>query len=171
MVRAVVWRIARRPYALDQCGVGARQNGGRWNYPGTTVIYAGCTIAIAALEKYVHVAGIVPRDLVLVRVALPKNHSTEQPALADLPEGWNLVPVGPASIAFGTRWVRENRSLVLYLPSALIPEEQIAVLNPTHAEFAAVTMQIERDFYYDPRMYGTRRAATATDPGATTTRL
>lgn len=163
MARAVVWRIARRPYALDRLGVGARQDGGRWNYPGTAVIYAGRTIAIAALEKFVHVAGIVPRDLVLVRVELPDDHSAEQPELADLPEGWDLVPAGPASMEFGTRWARESRSLVLYLPSALVREEQIAALNPNHKEFAAVTMLIERDFHYDPRMYLPRRATTATD--------
>lgn len=67
---------------------------------------------------------------------------------------------------FGTTWVREGRSLVLYLPSALVPEERIAVLNPTHSEFAAVTMRIERDFHYDPRMDPARRAATKIDPRA-----
>lgn len=168
MAGAVVWRIARRSYTLDRFGVGAREGGGRWNYPGTAVIYAGSTIAIAALEKYVHVSGIVPPDLVLVRVALPKNHSAEQPALADLPKGWDLVPPGPASMQFGTRWARDSRSLVLYLPSVLIPEEQIAVLNPNHSEFTAVNMRIERDFDYDPRMHQARR--TATDPDTTTTR-
>lgn len=164
MARAAVWRIARRPYALDRLGVGARQDGGRWNYPGTAVIYAGRTIAIAALEKFVHVAGIVPRDLVLVRVALPDDHSAEQLALADLQKGWDLVPAGPTSMEFGTRWARDSRSLVLYLPSALVREEQIAVLNPNHTEFATVAMHIERDFHYDPRMYQPRRATTATNP-------
>lgn len=164
MARAAVWRITRRPYALDRLGVGAREYGGCWNYPGTAAIYAGRTIAIAALERFVHVAGIVPRDLVLVRVVLPDDHSAEQPALTNLPEGWDLVPAGPASIAFGTRWARESRSLVLYLPSALVREEQIAVLNPNHAEFATATMRIERDFHYDPRMYQPRRATTATNP-------
>lgn len=170
MAGAVVWRIVRRPYALDRFGVGARQDGGRSNYPGTAVIYAGCTIAIAALEKYVHVAGIPPPDLFLVRVVLPKNHSAKQPALADLPEGWDLVPAGPASMEFGTRWARESGSLVLYHPSALVLEEQIAVLNLTHSECAAITMRIEREFRYDPRMDPARRAAAATDPSATTTR-
>ena len=162
MARALVWRIARRPYALDRLGIGARQDGGRWNSPGTSVIYAGRTIAIAALEKFVHVAGIVPPDLVLVRVELPKACSAEQPELADLPEDWDLVPAGPGSMEFGTTWTRESRSLVLYLPSALVREERIAVLNPNHREFAAVEMFIERDFHYDPRMYLPRRAAPAT---------
>src|SRR5206468_5467284 len=104
---AVVWRIARRPYALDRLGIGARQDGGRWNHPGTGIIYAGCTVAIAALEKLVHLAGIVPPDLVLVRVDLPDGCSNEKPELADLPKDWNLVAAVPASMDFGTTWARE----------------------------------------------------------------
>ncbi len=159
MAGAVVWRIPRRPYALDRLGIGARQDGGRWNYPGTAVIYAGRTIAIAALEKFVHVAGIVPPDLVLVRVTLPDECSAEQPELADLPKDWDLVPAGPSSMEFGTTWARHSRSVVLSLPSALVREERIAVLNPNHPEFAGVKMVIEREFHYDPRLYVPRRAS------------
>jgi RES domain-containing protein len=157
---AVVWRIARRPHALDRIGAGARQHGGRWNRPGTAVIYAGGTIAIAALERVVHLAGIVPPDLALVRVELPDGHSAEKPGLADLPKDWDLVPAGPGSMDFGTAWAREHRSLVLYVPSVLVREESNAVLNPGHPEFAAVKMSIERDFHYDPRMHLPRRAPT-----------
>lgn len=151
-----VWRIARRPHALDRVGAGAREHGGRWNHPGTAIIYTGCTIAIAALESFVHLAGVMPRDLVLVRVELPDGSSAERPRLADLPKDWDLVPPGPGSMDFGTRWARETRSLVLYVPSALVPEERNAVLNPSHIEFAAVKMAVERDFRYDPRLFRPR---------------
>jgi RES domain-containing protein len=154
---AVVWRIARRRYALDRSGTGARLGGGRWNYPGTAVVYAGRTIAIAALERFVHLAGIVPPDLVLIRIELPDDGSTEESDVADLPRGWDLVPAGPASMRFGTTWARDSRSLVLYVPSVLVREERIAILNPGHPAFTAVKMAIARSFHYDPRMYGLRR--------------
>lgn len=160
MADAVAWRIARRPYALDRLGIGARQDGGRWNRAGTGVIYAGCTIAITALERFVHLAGVVPPDLVLVRVELPDGYSAERPELSDLPKDWDLVPAGPGSMDFGTKWARGNRSLVLYVPSAVLREESNAVLNPNHTEFAAVKMTIEREFSYDPRLYLPRRAPT-----------
>jgi RES domain-containing protein len=153
---AVVWRIARRRFALDRLGTGARESGGRWNHRGTAVIYAGGTIAIAALERFVHVAGIVPPDLVLVRIELPKACSIERPAVAGLPKGWNLVPAERSSMDFGTQWARDNRSLVLYVPSALVHEEENAVLNPAHPEFPPVKMVIEREFQYDARMYQSR---------------
>ena len=157
MAGAAVWRIARRPHALDRLGIGARQDGGRWNQPGTAVIYTGRTIAIAALEKFVQLAGVVSPDLVLVRVELPSDSSVEEPELDDLPSDWNRVPAGPGSMAFGTTWARENRSLALYVPSALVREEKNAVLNPNHPEFAAVQMRVERDFQYDRRMYPMKR--------------
>jgi RES domain-containing protein len=150
---AAVWRIARRRYALDRLGTGAHDEGGRWNAPGTAVIYAGRTIAIAALEKLVHLAEVVPPDLVLVRIDLPDNCSTEQPAEVNLPPDWDAVPIAPASMEFGTRWAQDNRSLVLYVPSALVHEEGNAVLNPNHPEFAGVNMAIERDFRYDGRLF------------------
>ena len=154
----VVWRIARKPYALDRRGIGAQQDGGRWNRPGIGVIYAGGSVAIAALEKYVHMESIVPPDLVLVRIDLPENCSEEITDAATLPDGWDLVPPGPVSMDFGTAWVQERRSLVLKVPSALVPEESNAVLNPDHPEFTAVAMTIKRPFAYDARMYAGRLA-------------
>ena len=154
-----VWRIARRRYALDRLGKGARDEGGRWNRPGTAVIYAGRTIGIAALERLVHLADVVPPDLVLVRIDLPDDCSTEQTTIATLPPDWDAVPVAPGTMEFGTRWAQENRSLVLDVPSALVHEEANAVLNPNHSEFVGVKMTIERDFQYDGRLFAPRRSS------------
>ena len=149
----VLWRIARRSYALDRLGIGARDAGGRWNSRGTAVIYTGRTITTAALEKFVHISGVVPPDLVLVRVDLPDTYSSETPAPDDLPKKWNAIRPVPASMEVGTRWARENRSLVLYVPSAIIPEDVNGILNPNHPEFDRVNFTIRREFHYDPRMF------------------
>jgi RES domain-containing protein len=158
-VADVLWRIARRPYALDRLGVGARDNGGRWNLPGTAVIYTGQSIPIAALETLVHTSGVVPADLVLVRVELPDRYTADTPGLGALPPDWNSLPPGPGSMNFGSQWARQNRSLVLYVPSAVVSEALNGVLNPNHPEFTAVTLTIERDFQYDPRILLARSSA------------
>jgi RES domain-containing protein len=93
-------------------------------------------------------------------VDLPDKYSSGHPALGDLPADWNAVPTAPGSMELGTKWARDNRSLVLYVPSALVREERNAVLNPDHPEFAAVGLVIERDFHYDPRMFVPRAAPT-----------
>lgn len=155
----ILWRIARRVHALDRLGIGARETGGRWNHPGVSVIYAGCTIAIAAFERFVHVSGLTPPDLVLVRIDLPDRYTAEKPAITDLPYDWDAIPPSQASMDYGSGWVRENRSLILFVPSAILREETNAVLNPNHSEFAGVRMAIERPFSFDPRLYRRRLAA------------
>jgi RES domain-containing protein len=124
---------------------------------GTAVLYAGRSVGIAALEKFVHVAGSVPPDLVLVRIEVPEGTSSEAPAPADLPPGWNALRPGPASMQFGTRWAHEKRSLVLYVPSVIVLEETNALLNPGHPEFGSVRMEIEREFHFDSRMLPSRK--------------
>jgi RES domain-containing protein len=157
-VADLLWRIARRPYAVDRLGTGARDAGGRWNAIGTAVIYTGRTIEIAALERLVHIAGVVPPDLVLVRVELPERYTSETPAVATLPPDWNAVRPGPASMHFGSEWARSHRSLVLFVPSAIIPEATNGIVNPNHPEFARVRMKIDRDFHYDQRIFEARRS-------------
>jgi RES domain-containing protein len=61
---------------------------------------------------------------------------------------------------FGTRWAHEKRSLVLYVPSALVREETNAVRNPRHPELSGITMRIERRFDYDGRLFLPRRGRT-----------
>jgi RES domain-containing protein len=163
-----LWRIARRPYALDRSGTGARDSGGRWNLPGTPVIYTGRSVAIAALERFVHTAGIIPADLVLVRIDVPENASHERPPVAELPPDWDAIPPGQASMQYGTRWVQEARSLVLYVPSMLVPEETNGLLNPNHPEFAGVSMVIERAFRYDPRLMPRRARRHRSHTGSRT---
>ncbi len=153
-MQVAVWRIARKPYALDRDGAGAKEAGGRWNRPGTGVVYAGASVSVVALEKFVHLVGVVPADLVLVRLDLPENFSEE--VLDQPPRGWNLTPPEAVSMDLGTIWAQEKRSLALKVPSVLVPEEYNILLNPEHTEFSEVLMTIVRPFAYDLRMYGER---------------
>ena len=51
----IAWRLVKwkhRRSAFD--GEGARLAGGRWNLPGSTVVYASESLALAALETFIH---------------------------------------------------------------------------------------------------------------------
>src|SRR6267143_845345 len=114
-----LWRIARRPYALDKVGAGARDTGGRWNAVGTAVIYAGRTIGIAALEKLVHLSGVVPPDLALARAVRPVgDHSRgvdrrpqpESPGVRRGPyQRGTRVPLRPADVRAAHALMHERR--------------------------------------------------------------
>lgn len=149
------WRIAKKQFALDRMGAGARASGGRWNPPGVAVIYAGLTPEIAAMEKLVHTGDILPTDLVLVKFELP-----EEPGLyhryvpEDLPQGWDDLPSSTAAADLGSAFVNDGIYLGMIVPSAVLPEAGNLVLNPNHPAFAAVTMTIVRPFEFDSRLRG-----------------
>ena len=51
-----VWRLNARRFAKGSLsGMGAARYGGRWNLPGTRVVYCAESRALAALEALVHV--------------------------------------------------------------------------------------------------------------------
>ncbi len=72
-----------------------------------------------------------------------------------LPADWYQAPDHPATVAIGNAWVQRGSTLMLRVPSVLIPEEQNVLLNPTHAAMRHVRIERVRHFSFDPRL--TRR--------------
>ncbi|MES2933318.1 MAG: RES family NAD+ phosphorylase [Pseudomonadota bacterium] len=147
-----LWRIAAERYALDKTCDGARLYGGRWNPIGYPVLYAGTTIEIAALEKFVHLAGIAHPPLKLIEITLPAD-----PELVylpdDFPADWADLPISASAQAFGRQWIDDAKTLVMLVPSAIIPEAKNAVVNTAHPQYRDVVLQIKRDFSFDGRMF------------------
>lgn len=115
-------------------------------------MYAGSTIEICALEKFVHLAGARHPPLVLVAIEVP-DAQILQPALADLPIGWADLPASSGAQEFGRRWLQSNGELIMLVPSAIIPESTNALINPAHPAYASVELDIVRDFTFDARMF------------------
>ncbi len=147
------WRIAKKQFALDRPGSGARLAGGRWNSPGIAAVYAGMTPEIAAMEKLVHTGDILPSDLVLVRLDLPDvrnlycSHEVE-----DLPKGWDALPGSNAAVRIGDNFVMDGNYLGMIVPSSVLQEAKNIVLNPNHKAFTKVEITIIRAFEFDSRL-------------------
>ncbi len=93
-------------------------HGGRWNSAGHRVIYAAETYAGALLEVLVHAnLSQPPKNQRVVRVEIPDEVAIENVALNAV-EGWDAEDM-VASRAFGDRWIRENRTVVLKVPSVI----------------------------------------------------
>lgn len=148
----LVWRIAKRPHlALD--GEGARLFGGRWNSEGVPVVYASASLALAALENVAHYEiEETPPQLVALAIEVPDDILTDELTPAGLPGDWNAYPEHPHCAMLGDAWARRGLSLVLRVPSAIIPEESNVLLNPRHPEMARVRVVLSRDFTHDPRI-------------------
>ncbi|MBI4545379.1 MAG: RES family NAD+ phosphorylase [Gemmatimonadetes bacterium] len=148
----LLWRITRASYqALD--GEGARVNGGRWNSEGVAVVYTSPTLALAALEYLAHVdPEDVPEDLVAMRIEIPDDFSEDRIQRSDLPADWNTVPDHPACVTRGDAWVKDARTVLLRVPSALVPEEENVLINARHAEAGRIAVEHVRPFVFEPRL-------------------
>jgi RES domain-containing protein len=149
------WRIcARRHLAGAFNGIGAEKFGGRWNHKGDRMVYASSSLSLAALEVFVHLEpSYLPSDLHAVVAAISDAASVEELAVVDLPANWRDYPAPIALQDIGSKWLREQRSLVLLVPSAVNPEEKNILLNPLHRQFSTLGDIASKPFAFDPRMW------------------
>lgn len=138
-----VYRICRREHAKDRTGEGARLAGGRWNHKGERALYYAEHPALCALEIMVHKRidpDVAPTDFVLAAADVPDEsiHRIEQ--MVD----------NPAET--GSRWLMSNRSLILDVPSVLLPCSRNIVINPDHPQMVEVSIEIVAAVPFDMRL-------------------
>ncbi len=150
-----VWRICKERWAATAWdGEGARRFGGRWNHAGDQMIYAASSLSLAALETLVHVEPrLLPVDLVAVPAELPDPVDIETLETASLPPDWRRAPAPAVLQDFGSLWLRERRSLVLEVPSAVIPVESCFLLNPLHERIRELRSGTPQPFRFDTRLF------------------
>lgn len=134
--------------ALD--GEGARKYGGRWNAPGFPAVYLAESRALAALEVVVH----APREALrlewrVIEVDVPREwiEDLEKP-----PEGWRDQPASDLARGVGNAWLRALRMPALRVPSVIVPEESVLLLNPLHPKVAKLRSSGPTVFCFDPRL-------------------
>lgn len=152
-----VWRIAADTpdyTSVSMSGEGARRSGGRWNRIGTPVIYASTTIALACLETVVHLAaGDLPLNRYLVRIDVPDDLIAAALHLDQAAHvGWDAEPPGKTSLDLGERWLASRQSLLLSVPSVIVPEERNILINTAHPDVAKIKAKKLRRWSYDARL-------------------
>ena len=147
------WRLVKSRHARAAFdGEGARLYGGRWNSPGTRVAYASDSVALAALEVLAHLQSTaVLQAYSLAAIRFPEA-AVEALDPASLPADWQRFPSPPENQALGDTWVAQGRSLVLRVPSAIVPSASNYLINPAHARFGAAVIEMPEPFAFDPRL-------------------
>ena len=148
----VVWRLTLRKHGAPD-GEGASRYGGRWNKPGTPVVYTSGSLSLAALEYLVHVdSDILPDGLVSIRATIPDSLRIETIDVSNLPGAWKdkIIPVSLQEL--GTSWASQGKCPVLKVPSGVIEHEWNYVLNPLHQDFSEITWDTSIGFAFDPRL-------------------
>jgi RES domain-containing protein len=145
------WRLTARAHlntALS--GEGARLYGGRWNSRGTPIAYLASSHPLAVLEVLAQLTDAA--DLAryaLLSVRFDASHVAD---LSELPEDWRALPSPRSTAEVGDRWVAEGESLVLRVPSVVLPAESNYLLNPVHPAFGAVGVGEPEELEIDPRL-------------------
>lgn len=130
-------------------------HGGRWNSEGRPVAYTASSAPLAALELLVQVAvEDLPTDLVLIEIAVPDDVGTSEVDLDQLPSGWNATADHPACVRLGDEWVTSSETLLLRVPSAVMPKETNVLVNPRHPEMERVRTVGVEPFQFDRRLLG-----------------
>ena len=148
-----LWRLCRDVHATKAfSGEGPFRYGGRWNPPGIPVVYCAESRSLAAMEILVHQLGtevFKASRWVVISAEVPEN-LIEKPTR--VPEAWRGQSPVPSVQEFGATWLRERRSAVLRVPSAVVLGEFNYLLNPAHADFAKVVVGKPELFSFDSRL-------------------
>lgn len=152
-----IWRLEKRRYAREAFrGKGALRVGGRWHRKGAQVAYASEHPGVAALEKLVWLESYErasASDYVLISLAVDPRRHVERVRREELPEGWDAFPHPGATKTLGTRWLREERSVALEVPSAVIPVASNYLINPFHPDFPSLDRSDPEPFNWDSRLF------------------
>lgn len=149
-----IWRICLARYAAEAfSGNGARRFGGRWNTPGVPMVYASASLALAAIELFVHIEpNLQPDDLVAIAAALPEGEPAQRLEPDALPPNWWTDDFEPLR-TLGDRWISEKASLAIAVPSAAVRMDWNVLVNPLHPAIGRLKIEPPQPFHFDARMF------------------
>lgn len=148
----IVYNIRRAKYATLLKASGITN---RWNKNDEFVLYTSGSVSLSTLELIAHRSHINTKNeykLLYIHLDINPDDITEI-SVDDLPQNWRSIEAYPALQSIGSDWYFIKRSLVLKVPSALIPQEFNYVINTYHPDFdSKVIIQKTEDFEWDKRL-------------------
>lgn len=146
-----VYRISKCHYIDDLSGTGAALYGGRWNSKGNYMLYTASSASLALLETIVHMSKIPAIDFCLIELEIPSN-SIKEIKEAELPSNWTNYPAPSLLRKIGDRFLSENDFLSMKIPSAVMNEEFLFLINPLHPEFKNIKPVKKKKISLDSRL-------------------
>ncbi len=132
----IAYRLATTQYADDISGEGASIYGGRWNPVGNKALYVSQNISLSILEILARTqVKISPLNYQLITLEFPDSLMTEI-KISQLKEGWKKHIEYTQWI--GEEFLKDNKSLAMQVPSAIVEREYNFILNPLHKDFNKV---------------------------------
>lgn len=147
-----LFRITRAEYQDDLTGIGAYHHGGRWNSPRNAMLYTCSHRSLAMLEILVHwQRPTPPPNYVVVVIFVPDSMSKQGIyVIRDWQENQQW------SQEVGDLWTNQKRSLLMRVPSVVVPNESNFLINPSHPEAESVKVINVEPFHFDSRLFVSR---------------
>ena len=151
----LVYRLIKERFLATPLSVeGSRRWGGRWNPPGSGVLYTSATPELTLLEQLVHLPTMPYDDLprlCLLTLALPEQPRMMQPD--ELPANWRDEADFAANHTCLSNWLANPDVLAVGVPSAVVSESLNYLLHPWHPLFAGIEVIGSKPFPLDPRLW------------------
>ena len=103
------------------------------------------------LEKLVHGNGHLPPNQHYITITISTGVSYEIVTPDHLP-GWDAKNQNKSRV-FGETWLKEKRSLILFIPSYVARQERNILINPHHSEFGIIECSMAEPVWWDDRLY------------------
>jgi len=141
-----IWRVSN--YA-DLSGRGGILADGRWHRRGVPIVYCTDHPSTALLEVLVHVSrDTVPDTYQLIEIDVPDQLV---PMDAELPANWtaNIEQTQEMGMTF----LQDRQSVLLRVPSVVLPVAKNLVLNPSHEDAGRLTVVATYRYPFDSRLF------------------
>jgi RES domain-containing protein len=151
----IVFRLAKARFSHGLSGKGAEKTGGRWNSKGVPMVYTSDSRALCTTEIAVHIPlGLLPTDYKIISIEIPDSLKVLTLTKNKLPHDWNSIPHSGSTQQIGDDFIRQNKSVVLKVPSAVVAGDFNFLLNPGHRDFSKIKVLSVEDFGFDSRLFG-----------------
>lgn len=146
----LVFRIVLAKYANHLIASG---RAARWNANDTEIIYTSLSRSLACLENVVHRSQLgLSNNFCVLTIEIPDSIKVLKIDLGALPKDWTAFENMHFTQAIGNKWVKDANSVVLQVPSSIVPSEHNYLLNPKHEDFKKIKLVALEPFVFDERI-------------------
>lgn len=124
----------------------------RWSSRGNFVIYTAQSRALACVENLVHRSGEGNNALFKVMlIEVPDSIKVDVLDTKNFKKDWYAIANYGYCQSIGNQWLRDAKTAVIKVPSAVIKEEYNYLLNPNHQDFKKIKLTGTEPFDFDQR--------------------
>lgn len=115
--------------------------GGRWNSEGKKVIYTAESIPLAFLENMLRRQGVgFNNDFNTMIIEVPDTLPVKTIRAEQQPDGWRDFHDYRICQQIGDQWCDSSETLLLKVPSAVLPEAANYVIHTAHPDYSRIRL-------------------------------